>query len=149
LTTRQRAALLASLDVIIPAGLGMPSAGQAGCLEYLAGVSRADEGLASELAKSLDAVQAAAKTGFGRDFEALELKEQVATLQGLESSEVPAFRGLRDAVYEAYYTRPDVRKRLGHEFYPPERPGPLPAPFEPSVLARVRLMPRLYRTPGE
>jgi hypothetical protein len=121
----------------------MPSAGQAGCLEYLAGVSRADEGLASELAKSLDAVQAAAKTGFGRDFEARELKEQV------ESSEVPAFRGLRDAVYEAYYTRPDVRKRLGHEFYPPERPGPLPAPFEPSVLARVRLMPRLYRTPGE
>ena len=143
----QGALLRAAMDRIIPAGQGMPSAGEAGCLDYLVSTSQADDGLRTELTKALDAVQGSARAAFGRAFDALDVEEQIATLRRLEGADPLVFRGLRDAVYEAYYTRPDIRRRLGHEFYPPERPGPLPPPFEESILTRVRRMPILYRTP--
>lgn len=145
LPSEQRTVLLLAMDEIVPAGAGMPSASQAACLDYLAGVSQQDDRLRAELVKSLDATQAAARAGFGRDFSGLGAEERIAALRNLEGSDPVLFRSLRDAVYEAYYTRPEVWKRLGHEFYPPARPGPLPPPFDDSVVTRVRQMPRLYR----
>ena len=144
----QKNALAAVMDEIIPAAQGMPSASQAGGLDYLARASQEDAGLGAELVKSIDAARDSARAAFGRDFDRLGPEERIAALRRLEQSDPSAFRSLRDAAYEAYYTRPEVWKRLGHEFYPPGRPGPLPPPFDASSLARVRQMPRLYRVPG-
>jgi hypothetical protein len=144
----QRSTLAAAMDEIIPAAQGLPSASQAGCLDYLARAWPEDAGLRVELVKSLEAASESARAAFGREFDRLDSEGRIAALQRLEQSDPAAFRSLRDTVYEAYYTRPEVWKRLGHEFYPPERPGPLPPPFDESLLARVRQMPRLYRVPG-
>jgi hypothetical protein len=144
----QRAVLVAAMDEIVPAGPGMPSASEAGCLDYLGGESVKDAGLRAELSAGLQGAQAAASAAFGRDFERLEPAERVAVLRRFADADPVSFRALRDAVYEAYYTRPDVWRRLGYEFYGPERSGPVPAPFDASVLARVRTLPALYRVPG-
>ena len=52
---------------------------------------------------------------------------------------------LRDLVYEAYYTQPRVWKLIGYEFNPTNEAGPHLKPFDESVLAQVKKMPRRYR----
>jgi hypothetical protein len=134
------------MDELIPEGMSMPSASQAGCLAYLEATSAGSAAFADELLKAVQSLRDACLSDFGRDFERLEPQERVAALTRLEGRrDGSAWRALRDSVYEAYYTRPEIWRRLGYEFYPPERPGPRPPDFDESVLARVRTMPPLYR----
>ncbi len=145
-SAKQRATLLAAMDEVIPFGDGMPSASQAGCLDYLERLAKNEKNVQKQLSDVLSRLDTLARSERKRDFMQLPSEHRVSILSELESSTaMAAFRNLRDLVYEAYYTQRAVWKLIGFEFYPPERPGPLAAPFDEAVLARVRLMPKLYR----
>ena len=65
----------------------------------------------------------------------------------IEKADAPAgfVAALRDAVYEAYYSNPDVWKLIGYRFRSgPRRTATLDA-FDEERVARVRAMGRLYR----
>jgi hypothetical protein len=127
LTEGERDALRAAMDQIIPAGDGMPSASEAGGLEYLERVARQEPEVANQLRRLL-----------------AELKER-NTLTEFEAKDPENFAHLRDYVYEAYYTQPRIWKLIGYHDYPTDHAGPHLPPFDESLLDPVRNRPKLYR----
>jgi Gluconate 2-dehydrogenase subunit 3 len=141
----QRELLRAAMDQIIPAGDGMPAASEVGGVDYLDRLSRHDSDIRADLERSLTAVQQLCRQQQGNDFTAISQEARLETLKRLEKQQPDTFASLRDYVYESYYTQPQVWKLIGYEFYPTNAAGPKMKPFDESVLAKVRKMPKLYR----
>jgi hypothetical protein len=127
LSQHDRNALRAAMDEIIPAGEGMPSASEAGALEYLERVMRQEAEVANDIRSLL-----------------AELK-LYTTLSEFEAKAPPKFARLRDFVYEAYYTQPEIWHRLGYHNYPTDHTGPHMQAFDEAILAEVRRKPKFYR----
>lgn len=127
LSEGEQGALRTAMDEIIPAGDGMPSATDAGGIEYLERVMRQEP----EVAKAIRRLLA-------------ELKPH-RTLSEFEAKAPTEFARLRDLVYESYYTQPKIWKLLGYENYPTDHKGPHLAPFDDTILAEVRSKPKFYR----
>ena len=137
------------MDEIIPAGDGMPSASEAGGMAYLDRLARENTSIKKELEKSLNALTDVARNNFTKDFPSLSHEQRVEALKKLEKQQPSEiFASLRDYVYEAYYTQPQVWKLIGYEFHATNQHGPRMKPFDESVLAQVRKMPKLYREVG-
>lgn len=136
------AALRAAMDAIVPAADGMPAAGEAGVLAYLELVATRDADVRRQLRRAASALE---KRAHPSPFASLPGERRARVLAELEAKEPTVFEALRDFVYEGYYTRPEVWKRLGFEFYGPDRPGPGVPPFDETSVERVRARPPLYR----
>ena len=121
----------AVMDAIIPRQGNMPSATEAGGLRYFAALKQAEPGLAAEIQAALDQVG--------------DSSPAVEALQRLEREHPAQFVVLRDFVYEAYYTQPQVWKLIGYEFHATDHQGPKMKPFDEAVLATVRTKPKHYR----
>jgi len=132
------------MDQIIPAGDGMPAASAVGGVDYLDRLGSQDSDIRADLERSLTALQLCSKQ-LGKDFTAISQEDQLEALKRLEKQQPDTFASLRDYVYESYYTQPQVWKLIGYEFYPTNAAGPRMKPFDESVLAKVKKMPRLYR----
>ena len=141
----QHEALRAAMDEIIPPGDGMPSASAAGGLEYLEHVCRQEAELRVDLQQALDALGQISETNFHVPFAGISPAQRVEVLTKLETQSPEVFTKLRDLVYESYYTQPGVWKLIGYELHPTNGSGPQMKPFDDSVLAKVRNMPKLYR----
>lgn len=137
--------LRAAMDEIIPASDGMPSASQAGGVEYLERLVRENPGIGEQLSLSLEKLDATAEENFHAKFVSLGHDERVKALAELEMRAAPLFAAFRDFVYEAYYTQPKVWKLIGYEFYPTNGAGPHMKPFDAAALAEVRKKPKYYR----
>jgi hypothetical protein len=145
-TPAERETLSAAMDEIIPAASGMPAASQAGGLDYLERVVPTIQGLAEQFRGGLVKLDEESARRSGQPFVKLARPERVAVLEGLERGADSAFfRTLRDFVYEAYYTRPEVWQRIGYESHLTDHPGPRMKPFDETVLAQVRKRGKLYR----
>ncbi|MGZ6972099.1 MAG: gluconate 2-dehydrogenase subunit 3 family protein [Thermoanaerobaculia bacterium] len=136
------AVLRAAMDVIVPAADGMPAAGEAGVSEYLELVAIRDMDVNRQLRRAASALEKRARPS---PFASLPGERRVRVVAELEAKEPAVFESLRDFVYEGYYTRPEVWKRLGFVFYRPDRPGPGIPPFDETSVARVRARSALYR----
>ncbi len=136
----------AAMDEIIPAGDGMPAASEVGGVEYLDRLAGQSPEVKKALEGSLAALEELTRKEFGKPFVSLSRGDRVKSLKKLEG-QPPAegFARLRDYVYEAYYTQPQVWKLIGYEFYPTNQAGPGMKPFDESVLDKVKKMPKLYR----
>jgi hypothetical protein len=145
LTPAQRELLHAVMDQIIPAADGMPAASEVGGVEYLARLAPQTADIKADLEKSLTTLQELSTKQLGKDFAALSPRDRVEVLKKLEEQQPDTFGLLRDYVYESYYTQPEVWKLIGYEFYPTNAGGPKMKPFDESVLAKVKMMPKLYR----
>ena len=143
--SRQRELLRAAIDEVIPAGEGMPSASEAGGVEYLERVARSEAEIREPLRNSLARLDALARRRFNQPFTQLARADRVAALQALEMEAPTLFAPLRDCVYESYYTQPAVWKLIGYEFYPTNRAGPRMKLFDEAALAQVRKRPKFYR----
>jgi gluconate 2-dehydrogenase subunit 3-like protein len=137
-------ALRAAMDEIIPAVDGMPAASEVGGVEYLDRLAQESREIKVDLEKSLTALERASRKKFHRSFTSLSHSDRIKALSELEK-QPELFATLRDFTYEAYYTQPRIWKLIGYEFYPTNQAGPHMKPFDESVLAKVRKMPRLYR----
>lgn len=144
----RRESLQAAIDEIIPAGEGMPAASDAGGLEYLGRVSLREPEFAADIERALDALEGLSEGRFHAAFARLSSRERVEILTALETQSPGVFVKLRDHVYESYYTQPRIWKLIGYTFYPTDQAGPPMKPFDESVLAKVRRMPKLYREAG-
>jgi hypothetical protein len=145
LTQAQRELLRATMDEIIPAGDGMPAASAVGGVDYLDRLVSQDSDIRAELERSLTAVQQLCRQQLGKDFIAISQEDRLETLRKLEKQQPEILASLRDYVYESYYTQPRVWKLIGYEFYPTNGAGPKMKPFDESVLAKAKKMPKLYR----
>jgi hypothetical protein len=133
------------MDLIIPASDDMPSASEAGGLTYLENLMRHSKDTAADISKELDVVDAFSERTFQTPFGQLQRNDQIAVLKEMEDKALPVFDALRAYVYESYYTQPAIWKQIGYEFYATDHSGPHLAPFDDSLLADVRKMPKLYR----
>lgn len=128
LAPADRRRLRAAVDVIIPAEDRMPAASAVGGVAYLEGMASRDAAFRTLLLDGLRALD-------------------TRSMAQLEKSDTPAgfVAALRDAVYEAYYSNPQVWKLVGYQFRSGPRRTATLEPFDPQRLARVRGMARLYR----
>ena len=145
LSAAQRATLRAAMDEIIPAVEDMPAASAVGGVEYVARVAREDKAIRQAIGQSLAGIEALSKKLKAKPFTALSRPQRVETLQAYEKQSPKEFVTLRDFTYEAYYTDPRVWKLIGYELHPTNEAGPRVKPFDESVLAQVKKMPKRYR----
>ena len=137
------------MDEIIPSSDGMPAASAAGGLEYLEHVWRQEAELRADLQQALDALGQMSETNFHAPFAGISPSQRVEVLTKIETQSPAVFAKLRDLVYESYYTQPSVWKLIGYELHPTNQSGPHMKPFDDSVLAKVRKMPKMYREAGQ
>jgi hypothetical protein len=145
LQEHEQSTLKTVMDLIIPEADGMPSASQAGGLEYLGSLVQRDKDAAADITKGLAVLEAFSGRSFQKPFGQLAQQDQVAVLREMESAALGVFDALRAYVYESYYTRPGIWKLIGYELYPTDHPGPHLKPFDEGLVADVRKMPKLYR----
>jgi hypothetical protein len=145
LTQSIRSTLQTVMDLMIPGSDGMPSASEAGGLTYLERLMQRDKDAAHDIAKALAVADAFSERAFEKPFGDLEKSDQIAVLKEMENSALDVFDRLRAYIYESYYEQPAVWKLVGYELYPTDHPGPHLAPFDDSLVADVRKMPKLYR----
>ena len=141
----ERELLRAAMDHMVPAGDGMPAASAVGGVDYLDRLARQASDIKADLERSLTTLQQFSSQQLGKDFIAVSQGDQLEALKKLEKQQPETFASLRDYVYESYYTQPQVWKLIGYEFYPTNTAGPRMEPFDESVLAKVKKMPKLYR----
>jgi hypothetical protein len=141
----ERETLRLVVDELIPRGADRPPASEVGALAYLEERATVEEAFAGELARLIGALDEAARVTRQGPFPRLAEGERVALLRDLERASADAFAGLRDAVYEAYYTQPAVWERIGYEFHAGVDARPAVERFDESVLASARTLPRWYR----
>ncbi len=98
-----------------------------------------------DLQQVLDVLGQMSETKFHAALARISSAQRVEILTELESQSPKVFAKLRDLVYESYYTQPSVWKLIGYELHPTNESGPQMKPFNESVLAYVRKMPKLYR----
>jgi hypothetical protein len=137
--------LRASMDELIPAGDGMPSASEAGGVDYLDGLAGENEQVAKGLRASLSALEEVSSNNFKESFLSLPREQRIKALVAFEQRDTNSFRNLRSYVYEAYYLQPQVRRLIGYEPHPTNGAGAVIEPFNESVLADVRKKPKHYR----
>jgi hypothetical protein len=145
ITQNARSTLQTVMDLLIPASDGMPSATEAGGLVYLERLMQHDKDAADDITKALTVADAFSEREFQKSFGDLDKHDQMAVLKEMENSALGVFDSLRAYVYESYYEQPAIWKLIGYELYPTDHAGPHLAPFDDSLVANVRKMPKLYR----
>jgi hypothetical protein len=140
-----RDVLRTAIDELIPRQAESPSASEAGGLAYLDARAAADPAFGRDLQLVAAKLEESARARHGPAFTSLTAGERVQALQEVERSAGDLFATLRDAVYEAYYTRPDVWTRIGYDFHAGPEPRGSVARFDETALAAARKRSRLYR----
>jgi Gluconate 2-dehydrogenase subunit 3 len=134
-----REAVLGSAD-------DMPGASTMGGLDYLERLVTQVPGLTEQFRTCLDTLDAESRKQRQQSFANLPRTGRVEILTAMERNLAPDFfRALRDFIYEAYYTRPEIWQRLGYESHLTDHAGPIMKPFDETVLAQVRTRGKLYR----
>jgi Gluconate 2-dehydrogenase subunit 3 len=133
------------MDLFIPASDGMPSASEAGGVTYLETLMQRNKDAARDITNGLHVAEAFSERSFNKPFKQLERNDQITVLKGMEDTALGVFDALRAYVYESYYAQPAIWKLIGYDLFPTEHRGPSLKPFDDSVVANVRKMPKLYR----
>jgi gluconate 2-dehydrogenase subunit 3-like protein len=143
----ERRMLRAAIDVIIPAEGRMPAATAVGGLDYVERMAAADGKLRELLIAGLRALDSHLRTTSGLAFVDSRPAQQTAAITHAEKTDSPPgfFGALRDAVFEAYYTQPEIWKQLGYTFRRSNRRTAAVEPFDERRVGRLREMPPFYR----
>jgi hypothetical protein len=147
LATAARGTLGAAADAIIPADGRMPASTAVGAVRYIDRIAGTDARVADLLHEGLRAIEAQATASYANGFDGLSAEQQAEVLAHIEQTDRPAgfFAALRDLVYEAYYTQPQVMRLLGYKFRSGRRRTAPLEPFDQARIERVRTMAPFYR----
>ncbi|MHA6793003.1 gluconate 2-dehydrogenase subunit 3 family protein [Pseudonocardia bannensis] len=147
LTEAQAAVLNAAADELIPGGEGFPAPSEVDVISFIARYV-APSGVKpkwfpffgeDELRVRLDAL--------GQGFVDSTSAQRVAVLEGLERDEAEFFTRLRDVVYHAYYSRPEVIRAMNRNLTAAKDYRNSPQPYgysdvmddwDDELLSRVR-----------
>lgn len=138
-TDSQLTTLTTAMDQIVPAIDGMPSASQAGGLQYLQSLGWQYPEIQDNLRSILNILGQKSDSEFHHAFTELGSDQRLYVLKRMEKAEVSAFSTLVGYVYEAYYTNPRVLGLISC------RPSSGPAEQDEALLAPVRRLSHLYR----
>ena len=141
----QRLDFISMIDEIIPAADGMPAASEVDIDRYVATLFTQDQGLIEAFESGLDFLREKAMEQYEQSFSNLDSDQRIELLEQLEVTDPVSFRRVREAVYEGYYTRPQIWHLVGYQPHPTNSEGPVMEPFDESSLERVRRSPKLYR----
>jgi hypothetical protein len=138
LSNRDLSLLGSAMDVIVPAGDGMPSATAAGCVRYLENLAWQYPTILDEVRQFSDAVKKVSSTTIHGEFDSVSPDQRLQVMKILEKQDAATLSAFVAYVYEAYYTRPQVL-------------GLIVCPNQPEdddlerLLAPVRAMKPLYK----
>ncbi len=130
--TEAEAVLNAALDRLIPPVAELPGAGAQGIATDMARLAAEHPPHAAGLERFRTAL--AAIDGFAK----LDGPAQDAALAGLETAAPQAFAVMLELAYIAYYSRPEVHKRIGWRTGPLQPAGFDLPPFDDTVLQQAR-----------
>lgn len=133
------------MDEIIPSADNMPSASEAGGLNYLLHLLDKFPEQANKLSMGLADLNSNCIKQIGKDFAEITSNERISLLQELEKKDPSFFNQLRDYTYESYYLSPQIWKLIGYEPHPTLSSGPVMEPFDEKLLDRIRQLPSLFK----
>jgi hypothetical protein len=149
LDPNRAATLKAWTATLIPAAGRRPDAASIGAAEYTDATVRLVPSIRAALIHGLDEVERLAREKTGRGFVECAPDERENVLRQFQAADgTDSFSMVSDFTYEAYYGHPQVLAAMEAE-NGWRGTGPMTgsemAPFDPSLLARVRTMPPRYR----
>jgi hypothetical protein len=139
LVDSQLVILTTAMDQIIPAVDGMPSASQAGGLQYLRSLGWQYPEIRDNMGRILNTLEKLSEADFHRTFPELGSGQRLHVLGKMEKTEPAGFSTLIGYVYEAYYTNPRV---LGLISCPPASGS---EENDETLLAPVKRLSHFYR----
>ena len=157
LTDAQRGLLTQVLDRIVPAGGGLPGAGELGVAEFVESASGSVSGQDRRpreggnpsatrlLVDGLNQIEVTAVRRASRDFADLDGDAQDEVLREVESDSSEFFAELVRLTYVGYYSQPRIVAALGLEARPPQPLGFDLEQADLSPLDNVRKRGPVYR----
>ena len=147
-TDSQRRLVKAILNRLVPTNGDLPGAGDLGVVDFVDRAVASSSELSRLFHEGLAAIDNVSTGSFGGDFDGLGAERQDRVLRRVESEQPSFFDALVAECYKGYYSRPDVRERIGLGARPPQPLGYQMDPFDPSGLDNVRGRGRIYRDTG-
>ncbi len=132
------------MDEIIPKSDKMPSASDVGGMDYILSVFTEYPDLVEGFIQILTQLEEQSKASTKEEFGNLNKQSRIEVLKTFEKARTGQFLVLQNIVYESYYINEKVWELIGYKPYPTLLPGPQMAPFDESLLARVKQMSSLY-----
>lgn len=133
------------IDEIVPAETGRPAASEVGTLAYFELLAPGDPSLAETIRAAIGTADSRSRSEGARGFAALPREKRSAVVHAFAESDPGVFARFRNYVYEGYYLDAQVWRVIGYQPYPTIGAGPTLAPFDSTLLDRVRGMTRRYR----
>ncbi len=144
-TEPQRELMLHVLNRLVPAGDGLPAAGDLGIVNYLDAVVGPSARLKRIFTKGLTRIEIAGREEGLAGFANLPDDRKDEVLRQVESGLPEFFASLVKQTYNGYYTNATVLELLGPEVRPPQPLGHDVEPGDLSLLEDVRKRGRAYR----
>ena len=144
LTDSQRATLVDVLDRIIPKEGEIPSAGQI-ATDYVETAATASATTARVVLDTLVATDVAAGSHHGKPFLDIDDSAKETLLKMVEEQNPEMFSEFVRLAYSGYYTNTSVIERLGPDAGTPQPKGLPIAPFDPTIVEKVRNLGPRYR----
>lgn len=132
------------MDEIIPASDTMPSASDIGGIEYIYSVFEEFTEIKTPFIQILTEINEESQQLNNDDFINLDQQQRIPLLKHYEKTKPEFFQVLVNFVYESYYTNEEVWKLIGYKPYPTLSAGPEMAPFDASLLKRVKHLSPFY-----
>ncbi len=128
----------AAMDRFIPPVDDLPGAGSMGLLDEIERMSVEHERYRKSLVRFLDALTLDMSVEVAGGFLALDDEQRDEAIRDIEGSISNDFANVLEVVYLAYYSRPEVHKRIGWRTGPLQPLGFELPPFDESILENVR-----------
>ncbi|MQF70162.1 gluconate 2-dehydrogenase subunit 3 family protein [SAR202 cluster bacterium AD-804-J14_MRT_500m] len=141
----QRKTMTAVLDTILPAGNGLPGAGQLGIGQYLDRVIGESPEMKNLFSAGLSSITMASEEKLGMGFCELGDEDKTNLLKEIEENDSIFFRNLILHAYNGYYTNPHVLKILGLGARAPQPQGYRLESDDLNSLQQVRNRGQIYR----
>lgn len=138
LTDSDRRNMRVVMDRLIPPVDDLPGAGSMGLLDELERMAGEHDRYRKSLVRFLDALSMDMSVEAEGGFLALEGERQDEAIREIEDSISKEFANVLEAVYIAYYSRPEVHQRIGWRTGPLQPQGFTLPPFDESILDTVR-----------
>jgi hypothetical protein len=138
LTEADRRNMRVVMDRLIPPVDDLPGAGSMGLLEKVEEMGAKHGRFQTSLARFLDALSMDMSVEAEGGFLAMESEGQDEAIREIEQSLSTVFANVLEVVYLAYYSQPEVHKRIGWRTGPLQPQGFTLPPFDESILENIR-----------
>ncbi len=149
LTESDRRNMRAVMDRLVPPVDDLPGAGSMGLLDEVERMAAEHDRYRQSLVRFLDALTLDMSVEVAGGFLALDAGQQDEAIREIEGSISGDFANVLEVVYLAYYSQPQVHKRIGWRTGPLQPLGFTLPPFDESILENVRKREPFWRQAPE